>query len=287
MSHGFGLTAFLAFRAAQHGAAPLLGAVTRLPGLRNGTTRVAITNLAGEPKRTGVMIMALAAAVGAGVVLGNINGSITAGSNEFVTHDVLYGETLPANNSLGIAAKPSEKMIAGIRAVPGVGDVTPLYGFCGEHTPTIGFFCVSTSWEQDAKLPVYRGRRTVQDVFAHGEVLIGTALARTEHLRPGDTFKLAGRSGIHTMKVGSIWGDPNNTGRFFFGHASIGMRDLIEKTYIPLFWGELNKAPAHIRDLVKRSHELHRSMEPKWRQQMDEWKGRIDSGDPGERGGKA
>ena len=210
---GFGLTAFLSFRAAQHGAAPLLGQVTRLPGLRNGTARVAITNLAGEPKRTGVMIMALAAAVGAGVVLSNINGSIVAGTHEFVTHDVLYGETLPANNSLGIAAKPSPKMIAAINAVPGVGEVTPLYGFCGEHPATIGYFCASTSWESDTQLPFYRGRRSIEDVFAHGEVLIGTALARTERLRPGDTFELAGRSGIRTMTVGAVWGDPNNTGR--------------------------------------------------------------------------
>jgi putative ABC transport system permease protein len=210
---GFGLTAFLSFRAAQHGAAPLLGAVTRVPGLRNGTARVATTNLAGEPKRTGVMIMALAAAVGTGIVLGNINGSITDGAHEFATHDALYGETLPANNSLGIAAKPSPAVIDAVAAVPGVGMVTPLHGFCGEHPPTIGLFCVSTSFESDTKLRIYRGRTSVRDAFAHGEVLIGTALARSEGLRPGDTFELPGRDGLHTMKVGAIWGDPNNTGR--------------------------------------------------------------------------
>ncbi|MEN3273054.1 MAG: putative transport system permease protein, partial [Actinomycetota bacterium] len=128
---GFGLTAFLSFRAAQHGAAPLLGLVARIPAMRNGTARVAITNLAGEPKRTGVMIMALAAAVGTGVVLGNINGSITDGSHEFATFDALWGETLPANNSLGIEAKPTLQMVAAIKAVPGVGEVKPDQGFCG------------------------------------------------------------------------------------------------------------------------------------------------------------
>jgi putative ABC transport system permease protein len=126
---GFGLTAFLSFRAAQHGAAPLLALVARVPGLRNGTARVAVTNLAGEPKRTGVMIMALAAAVGTGVVLSNINGSITAGTHEFSTHDALHAATLPANNSLGIAAKPSQRVIAAISSFPGVGAVTPAQGF--------------------------------------------------------------------------------------------------------------------------------------------------------------
>jgi hypothetical protein len=126
-----------------------------------------------------------------------------------------------------------------------------------------------------------------QPLLAHLEEHYGLYSEHGTHAR----FYMAARgmdapkgSGNAALYFGD---DPNNTGRFFFGHASIGMRDLIEKTYIPLFWGELNKAPAHIRDLVKRSHELHRSMEPKWRQQMDEWKGRIDSGDPGERGGKA
>jgi putative ABC transport system permease protein len=247
---GFALTAFLSFRAAQHGAAPLLGAVTRLPGLRNGTARVAISNLAGEPKRTGVMIMALAAAVGAGIVLGNINGSITDGSHEFVNHDVLFGETLPANNSLGIAAKPTAKMIAGIEAVSGVGEVTPLYGFCGEHTPSIGYFCVSTSWTDDTKIPFYRGRRSIREVVAHGEVLIGTALARTEHLRPGGTFQLAGRTGMRTMKVGAIWGDPNNTGR-----GITLPRDVFTALYGERPAGELRIVPAagvSIRELERR-----------------------------------
>jgi putative ABC transport system permease protein len=209
---GFGLTAFLSFRAAQHGAAPLLGLVGRIPAMRNGTARVAITNLAGEPKRTGVMIMALAAAVGTGVVLGNINGSITDGSHEFATFDALWGETLPANNSLGIEAKPTLQMVAAIKAVPGVGEVKPDHGFCGEH-PSVGFYCVSTTFEDDTKLPFFRGRSNVHDVFAHDEVLIGAGLARGENLRPGDTFELPGRDGMHTMKVGAIWGDPNNTGR--------------------------------------------------------------------------
>jgi putative ABC transport system permease protein len=209
---GFGLTAFLSFRAAQHGAAPVLALVGRVPAMRNGTARVAITNLAGEPKRTGVMIMALAAAVGTGVVLGNINGSITDGTHEFTTNDVLWGETLSANNSLGIAAKPTAKDIAAIEATPGVGEVLPVNGFCGEH-PSVGIFCVSTHSDSGSTFPFFRGRRSVADVFAHHEVLIGTALARTEHLRPGDTFQLPGRDGMHALEVGAIWGDPDNTGR--------------------------------------------------------------------------
>lgn len=213
---GFGLTAFLSFRAAQHGAAPLLALITRLPGLRNGTARIAITNLAGEPKRTGVMIMALAAAVGTGVVLGNINGSIVAGSRQFgdeIAGDgALLATTLSTNNSLGIAAKPSTAVRDAIATFPGVGTVEGHQGFCGAH-PVIGLFCVSSTTADDAYFDVIQGRSSIKEVFAHDEVLIGTGLARGNGLRPGDTFEVPGRDGIHTFTVGAIWGDPDNTGR--------------------------------------------------------------------------
>ena len=51
------------------------------------------------------------------------------------------------------------------------------------------------------------------EAFDHGEVAIGTALARSTGLRPGDPIEVPGRSGMHTFTVGVIWGDPDNTGR--------------------------------------------------------------------------
>jgi len=210
---GFGLTAFLSFRAAQHGAAPLLARLVEIPWLRNGPARVAASSMAGEPKRTGVMIMAVAAAIGTGVVLGNTNRSIVAGSSWVADRhdDELFVSSLPANNSLGIEAKLSPPVLERLRTVPGVAEVHEEHGFCGEH-PVIGSLCVSSHNGRVTEFPVYRGRSSVAEVFAHDEVLMGPALARAQGLRPGDTFDLPTRFGMRTLKVGAIWGHPNHTG---------------------------------------------------------------------------
>lgn len=213
---GFGLTAFLTFRAAQHGAAPLLASASRLPVLRDGAARVAIANLAGNPKRTGVMVLALSAAVGTGVVLSNINASIVGGSRQFgdslAADEVLFVSTLDPNNTLGVAAKVSPPVLEQLRAIDGVGRVEEYLGFCGNH-PSLDTFCVSMSGVDEDDFPVYRGRESIEEVFAHGEVAIGAALARSTGLRPGDEIEVPGRTGMHAFTVGAIWGDPDNTGR--------------------------------------------------------------------------
>lgn len=210
---GFGLTAILSFRAAQHGAAPLLAALNRLPVLRNGTARLALVNLAGEPRRTGVMVTALAAAVGIGVVLGNLNGSIVAGSAEATEQfsgGTVYVSSMAANNTLGVEAKLSPAVLDQVRAIDGVAGWAEDHGFCGEHE-SIGGFCV-TNQSDDTALEIYRGRSSVREVFDHGEVLIGAGMARTRGLDPGDTFQVPGRTGMRTLTVGAIWADPNNMG---------------------------------------------------------------------------
>lgn len=211
---GFGLTAIISFRAAQHGSAPLFALVGRLPFLRNGTARMALANLGGEPKRAGVMVGALAVAVGVGVVLGNTNGSIVAGSGEAaesITSDGVFVSTLAANNMLGVEAKPSEEVVAALRAMDGVVEVQEEHGFCGEH-PAIGPFCVSSEYGVHDAFPIHRGRQSMGEVFRHGEVLIGGALARSRGLAPGDTFEVPGRTGMHTLTVGAVWSDPENGG---------------------------------------------------------------------------
>lgn len=212
---GFGMTAVLSFRAAQHGAAPLLALVQRLPFLRNGTARLALTSLGGEPKRTGVMVLALSIAVGVGVVLGNTNASIVAGSDE--TTERLAGGTLwvgstDPNNTLSVAARLSPEVVADIRAMDGVQDVIEDVGFCGDH-PVIGSFCVDNE-NGDLNGPtILRGRSSEAEAFAHGEVMIGTGMARAHQLDPGDEITIPGRTGLRAYTVGAVWLDPNNTGR--------------------------------------------------------------------------
>jgi len=212
---GFGITAVLSFRAAQHGAAPLLALVQRLPFLRNGIVRLAVTNLGAEPKRTGVMVTALAVAVGVGVVLGNVNASIVKGSeqisDEFAAGSV-YVSALAANNTLGVEARLSPAVTDRLKELDGVERWVEDRGFCGAHE-VIGSFCVTESEGEEVALEIYRGRESARDVIDRGEVLIGTALARSEGLRPGDEFELPGRTGMFTLTVGAIWGDPDNTGR--------------------------------------------------------------------------
>lgn len=211
---GFLATVILSFRACQHGAAPILARVVELPGIRRGPLRVALTNLAGEPRRTGVMVMAVACAVGAGVVIGNVDNSIVAGSRAVTGHVMPNGvfvSSLPANNSLNVQAKLGPDALSRLARIDGVGKITPEYGFCGRH-PAVGPFCVQPDAGDTTSFTVFRGRATVRSVFAHGEVLVGPAIARTLKLRPGDSFELPGRTGMRRVRVGAIWGHPNNSG---------------------------------------------------------------------------
>lgn len=214
---GFGLTIVAPYRASQHGAAPLLAAASRLPVLRDGAARVAIGNLAGEPKRTGVMVLALTAAVGTGIVLGNINASIVGGTSEFgdslTRSSGLYVSTLEPNNTLGVSAAPSAVTLDRLAAVDGVDRIDPYLGFCGYHPRSIGQFCVHTSDIGDDDSVVFRGRQSIEETFGHGEVAIGAGLARAEQLRPGDDFQVPGRTAMHTLRVGTIWNDGDNGGR--------------------------------------------------------------------------
>jgi putative ABC transport system permease protein len=159
------------------------------------------------------MVMAVAVAVGLGVVLGNTNASIVEGSSLVAGRDdaELFVSTLGPNNSLGIEAKVSPTVLAALRKVPGVAAVHEHHGFCGKH-PAVGPFCVSSHYGRGTEFTIFRGRSSVKEVFDHGEVLIGPALARSKGLRPGDTFDFPGRTGMHTLKVGAIWADPDNTG---------------------------------------------------------------------------
>jgi putative ABC transport system permease protein len=211
---GFAGTTLFSFRAVQHGAPPLLAKLADSPLLRGGVGRMALANLVGEPKRTGVMVLALASAIGTGVVLGNTNGSIVHGARETsqrLQGGSLYVSTLSANNTLGVTARPSPDVLARLAEIEGVGSIRSERGFCGWHRE-LESFCVS---EDDGResFEIFRGTETVAEVFADGDVLIGPGLARAEGLRPGDTFELPGRTGMREVRVGAIWGHPNNTGR--------------------------------------------------------------------------
>jgi putative ABC transport system permease protein len=59
---------------------------------------------------------------------------------------------------------------------------------------------------------VYRGVPG-EEALARGEVMVGTALARAKHLRPGSVLQVPGRDGMVDLKVGGVWGDPNGLGK--------------------------------------------------------------------------
>jgi putative ABC transport system permease protein len=96
--------------------------------------------------------------------------------------------------------------------IDGVGTVEGNRGFCGEHDALGGSFCIDAHPGTDTESRIFRGRESVAEVFAHDEVLIGAALARTLRVEPGDTIRVPGRSAMHTMTVGAIWESAENVG---------------------------------------------------------------------------
>lgn len=212
---GFCLAIVLLFRAMQLVAPVVLARAGRLPLLRDGIAGMAAANLAAAPKRTGVMVLAVGAAVGTGVVLGNTNASIVAGSHEFadeLSAGHVWVSTLVSNNSLGVQAKVTPEVQSAIAEIEGVAAVHRSNGFTIVH-PSVGGVGVSTVDPGVGSYDVFLGDPDHHAVAARGEVLIGAALARTHGWRPGDDVRIPTPNGMRTLRVGTVWGDPNFGGR--------------------------------------------------------------------------
>ena len=196
-----------------------VGALSHLTGRGTGLTRVAVGNLQGDPRRTSSLATALAGAIGLAVALGGIVPALEDGARQMAqisSAGRVLVATIPLNNGAGVDASLSAEEEGALAAVPGVAAVQhQLFGQL-RHGGDLGEVGLLGTDGPAPPFPVYEGEDAAT-AYAAGHVMIGPALARNQHLRPGNRFSVPGSTGMVELTVGGIWGAPDGLG------ANIGM----------------------------------------------------------------
>ncbi|HUE58746.1 MAG TPA: FtsX-like permease family protein [Acidimicrobiales bacterium] len=185
----------------------------RLLGGRRGVLSLGTANLARDPRRTGVMTVAVGAAVATAFVIGSTHQAARAA----IVHGFTTGHpqelavsTIGVNNTFNLDAKPSPDLVSALSRIPGVAGVDrgvfELSGHDANHL--VGVSAFDDPW---LNAPLILGSKS-RDGFANGRVLIGPGLARSRNLRPGSRLELDTPSGLSTVVVGGIWEDGNVNG---------------------------------------------------------------------------
>ena len=205
---------------------------------RRGAVRLALANLAAEPARTSVMIIALSTALGTAVVTASFNRSINHAITETLTKN-LHGVQVSAyddGNTFNLDAALSDDVVAEISALPGVARVNRASGL------TVGAsaddLLAVTAFEDpwlDAR--VYEGSND-RTRFDTGMALVGPALARSKDLHPGKSLSLKTPTGTVDVPILGVIDNGD-----FGGSAVVIPYDLLVKLYGPQPAGAITVDP--------------------------------------------
>jgi putative ABC transport system permease protein len=193
----------------------LVGFLERRIRFRRASTRRGVSNLRREPRRSGVMALALGFAMGVGFVTASFNASVTqAIRTQLNRHfEGVQVTAIDPNNAATNEVRLSPTVLAGLAKVPGVRSVenasTVVVG--NEARQLIGVQAYTDPWVDDGNFDA-RGHTSLT-ALAEGQATIGPALARSEKLRPGDLLRLPTPDGPVRIPVMAIVYDGNFGGR--------------------------------------------------------------------------
>lgn len=209
----FGLTTLTLVMAGAQAAPLALGPLGRVVG-RTAAGRLATGNLRREPRRTGVMVVA----VGAASTTAFLTASYVNGARLAITDDVLdnvggvevavVGDGANANLDTGM----SPELLAVLGDVPGARPVARRGAavLTGARPGRL----VWVSAHQDAWLDEAALRGTIdRDRFERGEAIVNAALARATGLRPGDTLRLPAPGGMFEVPIQAVVAGGGTTGQ--------------------------------------------------------------------------
>ena len=207
----------------------LLGLGERRLQFRRASTRLALSNLRREPRRSSVMAVALGFAMGVGFITASFNASITQAITDQL-NDHLQGvqvSSIDPNNSATSEARLGPEVIKGLRELPGVASVeTGAYVVSGNKAgQLIGVAAFTDPWFVGSSEAA--GNATL-DRLAGGEVAIGPALARSRQLLPGDDLRLATPNGPVELPVMAVLYNGD-----FAGRNVIMSLELLRRIYGP------------------------------------------------------
>jgi putative ABC transport system permease protein len=177
------------------------------------SSRLALANLVREPRRTGVMAVALGFAVGVAFITASFNQSVRKGVSDNLTKN-LHGvsvSTLDPDNTINIDAKLTPAILDGITKLPGVASVERGTTVSVGHDFT-KLMCVSgyeNPWLASRLIQGSKDRAR----FEAGEVLIGPGLARTTGARAGDIVHIDNPTGVADLTVLGIVQEGNCGGQ--------------------------------------------------------------------------
>lgn len=191
----------------------LLAVAERHVRFRRGSSRLALSNLRREPRRSAVMAIALGFAMGVGFVTASFNASVTQAITDQLTgnfHGVQVSSRDP-NNSAMSEARLGPALLEDLAELPGVAEVQrSAYVVLGNAAGSlIGVQAYTNSWEG---LATAAGRFSPAGLDA-GQVSIGPGLARSQELRPGDDITLSTPSGPVSLPIMAVMYDGNFGGR--------------------------------------------------------------------------
>jgi putative ABC transport system permease protein len=184
---------------------------------RRASTRLALSNLRREPRRSAVMAVALGFAMGVGFITASFKASITEAISDTLNGN-LVGVTVSSidpNNSALNEARLGPEVLDALADLPGVASVErSAYAVLGnEAGELIGVQAFTEVWDGlDEAVGTF-----TEAGLAEGRVTIGPALARAEGLRPGEDLVLSTPGGQVELPIMAVMYDGN------FGGRNVGM----------------------------------------------------------------
>ena len=201
----------------------------RLLPKRRAVSRLGLANLVREPRRTGVMGVAIGAAVGVAFMTASFNKSVHDGiASGSSSARFVRVATVEANNTFNIDAKLPPSVIDRLKTLPGVDRVDRQVFLLTGHRAGDLIAVGGADYESADDVHLIQGSND-QAAFERGGAMIGPGLARRQHLRGGSTLRLPTPTGFVDVPVLGVWQNGN-----FAGNTVTMTVPAIEAIYGPL-----------------------------------------------------
>ncbi|HWE70188.1 MAG TPA: FtsX-like permease family protein [Acidimicrobiales bacterium] len=211
---GFLVAAIFAILASGAWAPLVVRGLWHRGGAGGGVVRLGIANLVRDPARTGVMAVAIGAAVGVAVITSSFNHSvvhdITAQFQTSLSGHGVSVSTLAGKTGFNTDARIPVTDLATLGHLPGVAGVESFdLVIAGHNAGQLTLVEASTSLPTG--LALFQGRDDPV-AFARGQAIVGAGLARRDHLRAGSDLMLGTPSGFARVPIQGVWDNGNAGG---------------------------------------------------------------------------
>ncbi len=213
---GFVVALVLAIMAVGAWAPVTIRGIWRSGNIRHGVSRLGIANLVREPGRTGVMAIAIGAAVGVAFITASYNRAIDQNiASSFATspsaHGILVTTVASGSNGFNNDGQIPTPVQHALGRLPGVTRVEQFRDtLTGYDTGQLVLVEAATQ-PTFSTWTLYAGT-THLGSFRQGQVLVGATLARRDHLHPGSSLPLDTPTGVASVVVQGIWSNGDATG---------------------------------------------------------------------------